>query len=254
MAGLRERLGRRTVVLAGVGVLVLVAGVVAAVVAVPKIQERRTEANLKSVVADVHKPAARSWTPYPYGIHDMTLTQSGNTVTIETQGSVVSTVDLADGNEVVDWTTPPYSRPGWPFVFCIEHDDREWAMYHSSDGVVRKTGTNGNCAVPDIPGVNARMRCPTPKWNAREREHGRSRVNIFWGFPNPNDDNYMRSVEVYDGTRMVTRLDPWHVRQTLARFPTTAGYHEDLVFVATNGKRRYDSVDCPVTSINVPDA
>jgi len=189
MTRLRERLGGRTAVLTGAGILVFLTGVLAALVAVPAIQEHRSAAHTDSVVADANALRSAILKVYPRGTATMTLAQRGGTASIVKRDSVVGTVDLSDGeNKVSNWTPPTFSRSGWPFAFCIEHDDREWALYVSSDGVVRETGADGECAVPDLPGVNVRYPCPTPTWKASDRPGGKTRVNIPWGRPNSSVD------------------------------------------------------------------
>ena len=241
--------GRRRLLVALVALVV--GGLVAtAAVVWPRLQEHREAEQLARVEKDAHRLRSAILRVYPR-VDDLELRQEGRVVTLAKPGRELRTIELAEGDRVVDWTPPPFRRSGWPFAFCIEHVDGAWAYYHSHDGVVRRTGTDGRCAVPDIPGVNARYRCPEPSWRVRDLRNGQRAVVVRWGLENANDDN-TRWVDVYDGVRRFARIDPWKYRQYLVRLDPGEGFDRDLTFVATNGIAGFDSVDCPATSIAVP--
>lgn len=226
---------------------------IGALFAVRAYQEHRSDQSLKSVIADAHELRSAILGPYPRGLATMKLEQRGRFVDVVSHGVVLDTVEFHEGNKVVDWTPAPINRPGWPFVFCVEHDNKEWARYHSNDGVVRKTGRDGSCEVPDYPGINVRYPCPRPWWSSRDVRDDRAEVYVRWGRLNRNrNPSYTRWIDVYDGERKVARVSPWDSRVTIARFPRAAGYDEDLTFESTNGKPDFDSVGCRPISIRVP--
>jgi hypothetical protein len=229
----------------------VLAGVVGALVAVPAVQERRSEQRLETVVSDARALADAVLVGYPRRLADTHLVQEGTTVTLVEAGTPAATVELTAGNRLGAWVHPPFSRAGWPFVLCVESDGGEWAVYHSSDGEVRRKGTEGGCQVPAVPGVNARYPCPEPMLGYPDVDGGRRAVVVVWTFENANAD-LTRWVDVLDGDRRVRRISAWKHRQRLVTFPRDEGYAAGLTFVASNGLRRFDSVGCRPTPIVVP--
>jgi hypothetical protein len=252
VTGPQRRPRRRTALLAA-GALALAVLIVAAVVAVRAVQGVRSDRRLESVAADADALADAVLVGYPYHLARTRLEQRGTTVTVVEAGTATETVELAEGNRVAEWVAPPFSRKGWPFVLCVASEQGEWAVYHSSDGVVRRKGAGGGCRMPDVPGVNARYPCPEPMFRVRHVDRGRAAVKVVWTFENANAD-LARWVDVYDGDRSVRRISPFEHVQRLATFPRDEGYDEELTFVATNGLARFDSVGCAAIPVVVPAA
>ena len=213
--------------------------------------EHRAEQRLETVVADAHRlrSAVLTMLPYPRGLAHTVLEQQGQEVSIVRRSAAVGTVRLSENVTVREWTAPPFSRSGWPFAFCVVHEDGPWASYHSSDGVVRRTGTDGRCAAPEIPGVNARYPCPHPRWRATRFDDGRTRVDVRWVLGRNWNVDLIRWIDVYDAdgadgaARRVARISPYRPRQGFVA-PASAGPRPELVFVASNGVERFDSVGC----------